>query len=240
MTRRDNRLLVFLLLFLLLPNFVWAKPSLPKPSYDFYVYDQLGLMDQDLKNYIIDINKDIYNKTGAQVVVALTDDTGGDDSRLYATRLYREWGIGSKEANNGVLMLVVINDFERSVTLETGYGLEGRFTDSIQKRIIEEDILPSFRQDKYNEGILKGFNQLVDGIREEYDLDLEGFVEEDQGVSYWMILIIIVVIIIDIKFFGGMLLYSLSRSTRSGYGGSSRGSSGGGGRSGGGGASGNW
>lgn len=229
-----------------------AKAKLPEASYKFYVYDEPGLIDKELEDYIIDVNKELNKKTGGQVVVAVVDSLEDLDINTYATSLYEKWKIGSKEYDNGLLMLVAYD--ENKIWIETGYGLEGALPAGRTKTIIEEDIIPFFKEDDYNQGIASGFNSLIGYIEKDYDivLDKQGLSqdyypeESGGGLPIFPIMILLLVFgFIDIKFFRGMLILSILRSFFSGrggggFGGGSGGSSGGGGRSGGGGAGGSW
>ena len=267
MIKNKQKKSIFILsfIFLILLNLslntdmAYAEVKLPEPSYEFYVYDEVGVIKTDVENYIIDVNKELNKKTGVQVVVAVVDSLEDLDINTYATSLYEKWKIGSKEYDNGLLMLVAYD--ENKIWIETGYGLEGALPAGRTKTIIEEDIIPSFKNDDYNEGIALGFNKLIEYIEKDYDivLDKQGlsqdyYPEEDgRGVSIFPIIILLFIFgFIDIRFFRGMLILSILRSFFSGPrgpggyggggygGGSSGGSSGGGGRSGGGGAGGSW
>ena len=178
------------------------------------------------------------------------------DINYYATALFEKWQIGSREYDNGMLILIVPE--ERQLWIEVGYGLEGQFPDTRVKRIIDNFILPYFSEGEYSKGILAGFNQILLGLEEEYNITLDNYLEVDPpyydeysdgiGITMPRIFIIIGVLLFlffDFKFFRGMITYSLLRGIgrgSRGFGGSYRGgrSSGGGGRSGGGGAGGRW
>ena len=232
--------------------------KLPEASYSFYVYDEANIVEDQVEEYIVDTNKALYKKTGAQIVVASVNSLEDMDIREYASRLFEKWGIGSKEYDNGLLILIVPE--EREIWIEVGYGLEGALPDSKVGNIIENSILPYFKEDNYSEGILSGFNEIINEIEGEYNIELEREkIDEDlydfgdpyDGSNIFdstrKILIVVGIIIflfIDFRFFNGWLTYSLLRGGRYG-GGSNRGgrgggSSGGGGRSGGGGAGGKW
>lgn len=258
MKKNKIYLIIFCIIVLLSTSVYGSSYKLPEPSYDFYVYDEAGIIDKDIENYIIDINKELYKKTGAQIVIATLNSLEDMDINSYATSLFEKWKIGSKEYDNGMLLLIVPSD--RELWIEVGYGLEGQFPDSKVKRIIDNYILPYFAEEKYSDGVLAGFNQVLIGLEEEYNitLDKSKVVDDpfpvdyyaDPGSSFPKIVLIIGIIIflfIDFRFFRGMITYSLlrgiGRGGSGGFGGSSRGggrSSGGGGRSGGGGAGGRW
>lgn len=249
--------IILCIIVLLTTTAYGIKAKLPEPNYDFYVYDEAGIIDKNAEDYIININKELYKKTGGQIVIAAVNSLEDMDINYYATALFEEWEIGSKEYDNGMLILVVPNDKE--IWIEVGYGLEGQFPDSKTKRIIENYIIPYFSEGSYSDGLLAGFNQILIGFEEEYNISLDksntivGPPPSSHGYGFgyafpriFIIIGIIIFLFIDFKFFRGMITYSLfrgiGRGGGGGFGGSSGGgrSSGGGGRSGGGGAGGKW
>lgn len=255
MKKNKNRIaLIILCIMVLMTRFSYgANLKLPEQSYDFYVYDESNLLDNNTKDYIIDVNKELYEKTGGQIVVAIVDSLQDLDIESYSLKLFKKWEIGSRKYDNG--MIIVIAQNEGEVWIEVGYGLEGQFPDSKTKRIISDYMIPSFSEGEFSEGTLDGFNQILLEVEKEYDIILskpEAVVspynpndEDRPGIpNIFMIIGIIILISIDMRFFRGMLTYSLLRGLgRGGRSGGSSGSgrsSGGGGRSGGGGAGGKW
>ncbi|MBC8588185.1 TPM domain-containing protein [Paratissierella segnis] len=230
--------------------------ALPKPNNDFYVYDDANILDETTEEYIITTNTELYQQTGAQIVVTSINDLEGMDINRYATALFDEWDIGGAQLDNGLLILIVPNEGE--IWIEVGYGLEGVLPDSRVKRIIENNIIPYFSQGDYNTGVLSGYEEILDYVESEYNIQLETRNDEyyapnnqnhigNKISSIYIIIGIIIFMFIDFRFFRGWLTYSIFRgfgrgggnykgSGRNG-GGSSRG---GGGRSGGGGAGGRW
>ena len=251
--------LLGLLLLMALASPILGADNLPKASRDFYVYDELYLLDQTSKDYLIASNRDLHKKTEAQVVVAIVKSLNDMDINNFATKLFEKWKIGGRKDDNGILILVVPD--EKELWIEVGYGLEGILPDGRVKGIINEKILPNFSNDNYSGGIVAGFQEIVKYIEKEYQVEVNSDLpeeiekdlvdnESDRKRAKYIIGIIIFIIFIDLKFFRGFLLSSILRSSfrgyggyGGGYGGSGRGSgrsSGGGGRSGGGGAGGRW
>ena len=256
------------LLFILLCTLILFQTSmslaigvkLPEPSYSFYVYDEANIIEGQVEDYIINTNKALYKKTGVQVVVASVNSLDGVDIKEFANKLFEKWSIGSKEYDNGLLILTAPE--EREIWIEVGYGLEGALPDAKVGNIIENSILPYFKEDNYSKGILSGFNEIINEVEREYSVKLErekidgdlydfgdSYDDTDVFSSIGKILVILGIIIflfIDFKFFNGAITYSILRGNRYGGGSTYRGSSGrggssgGGGRSGGGGAGGKW
>src|SRR5690606_2033197 len=89
--------------------------------------------------------------TSTQIAVVIMQSTGDYDIADYAVRLAQKWGIGSKEHDNGILLLVALKD--RKVTIQTGYGVEGAVPDAIAYRIINSEIKPAFVREAYFTGL---------------------------------------------------------------------------------------
>lgn len=251
-TKKNQYILILSFIFLSIINIfsnadiTYAKPNLPAQSREFYIYDEAEIMDSDLENYIISVNKELEEKTGAQVVVASVNSLEGLDINTYATSLFEKWKIGSSEYDNGLLILIVAT--EGNMWIETGYGLEGALPAGRLKTIIERDMIPSFKNDNYNEGIEGGFNSIINYIEKDYDIVLDKKriddnypTQNETGISFFHIIIALFIFgFIDIRFFRGLIILNILKAIFRGGGGGSGGSFGGGGRSGGGGAGGRW
>lgn len=98
-----------------------------------------------------------------QLVVATVPDLQGYPIEDYGYRLGRTWGIGQSEANNGTILLVAPN--ERKVRIEVGYGLEPILTDALSSLIIQNAILPRFREDDYAGGINAGAEAIMEQLQ---------------------------------------------------------------------------
>ncbi|HMG46170.1 MAG TPA: TPM domain-containing protein [Allosphingosinicella sp.] len=94
-----------------------------------------------------------------QLVVATFPDLQGRTIEEFGVGLGRAWGIGQRQANNGVVLIVARD--ERKVRIEVGYGLEGIMTDAISSRIIRNDIVPRFRAGDYPGGIDAGADAII-------------------------------------------------------------------------------
>ena len=101
-------------------------------------------------------------QTSHEISVVTIKSLNGDSLEEYANTLFREWGIGKKDANNGVLFLVALED--RKMRIEVGYGLEGALTDLESKHIQEDYVKPLFKESKYEEGIILGANKIKEAI----------------------------------------------------------------------------
>lgn len=101
-----------------------------------------------------------YNqRTGRAVTVATVPSLDGETIELYAVKLFEAWGIGGKEADQGLLLLVAPT--ERKVRFETGYGLHGIFPDVYASRIIRGEITPRFKSGDIAGGINAGIDTAI-------------------------------------------------------------------------------
>jgi uncharacterized protein len=148
----------FLILLALLAVPAAAALKLP-PRPQGPIYDEANLLppadeaalDQQLRAFDA--------KTGDAVIVATVNSLQGDTIDDYAVKLYADWGIGGKERDTGVLLLVAPN--ERKVRIEVGYGLTPYITDILSGRIIRDDITPRFKQGDMAGGIEAGVEAIV-------------------------------------------------------------------------------
>lgn len=240
----------------------FSLKAISKPVNSF-VLDEANIISQDTVNYINQTNKKMKDY-GSQVAVLTVKDLNGADIESFSNKVFREWGVGDKKKNNGVLLVISLDD--RQVRIEVGYGLEGAINDAKAGRIIRNVIKPNFQNDDYDKGIRDAFDSIVYYIGEEYhvkfqDINIDELgLEDDFSISFPMtILIIFILLIITSRLNRSRHIYGRRGRRRNiffddddpfggifggsggfgGFGGSGGGSFGGG-SSGGGGASGSW
>ncbi len=145
--------------------------QLPEPTREFYYGDYAGLLKQDTKTSIRSVNLNYEStKEKPQVVVSTVRNMGGLDIETYAVELFEKWKIGNKDLNNGVLILLALE--ERKIRIEVGYGLEGAITDGAVGKILDNAI-PFLSDGDYDSGILQIFYEVTDKINAEYGYDSE-------------------------------------------------------------------
>lgn len=172
---------------------VSADVKVPNPSNEFFTNDFAGVLSSEVENHINQTSRQYQTEGGPQVVVATIESLEGTVIEDYSLKMAREWGIGSKEENNGILILLAVQD--RSVRIEVGYGLEGVITDSLSGRFIRE-VTPQLSEDNYSEGIKALYDLVIQELEE------PGTYQETEGDSP-IGLISIIIIIIIILLFGG-------------------------------------
>ena len=238
-------------LFAIAPAFAINFPALTGR-----VVDQANVIQLDTRSAIEQKSADLEEKSGIQLVVATVNSLEGQEIEPYANELFRKWGLGEKQKNNGVLLLVAPN--ERRVRIEVGYGLEGTLTDALSKVIISNAMAPRFKAGNFGEGISRGIDDIITVLttdasewqqRPSLRLDHQQTVDPADWILLAALFGFFILFIVSPTFrwlFFNIVLNVLasSGSSRGGYSGGGYsgggGFSGGGGSSGGGGASGSW
>ena len=133
--------------------------ALTLPALTGRVVDQANIIPSATRSAIEQKLADLETKSGIQLVVATVTSLEGQEIEPYANELFRNWKLGEKAKNNGVLLLVAPKD--RRVRIEVGYGLEGTLTDALSKVIITNAITPRFKTDDFGGGISRGVEDII-------------------------------------------------------------------------------
>ena len=139
-----------------------AAPVLAAPKFPALtgrVVDQANILSSSTRSLLTEMLARQERATGDQVVVVTLKSLQGYSIEEFGYRLGRYWGIGQKNKNNGVL--VIIAPAERKVRIEAGYGLEGTLTDAESRIVIDRDILPAFRRGDFNAGGVAGVGSIL-------------------------------------------------------------------------------
>lgn len=170
-----KKILLWLLLLCQLvfsPLTALAEPQIPpRPTTSIYVQDRAGVLSASTRNTINAYGSALQQKTKAQIVVLTVPALGDATPEEYGLAVLRGWGIGDKNLNNGVLLLVAVND--RKSRIEVGYGLEGALPDGLTGRIQDQYMLPYFKNGNYDKGILNAYGALLQTVLKEYNLSVE-------------------------------------------------------------------
>lgn len=216
-----------------------------------HVNDFAGVMRFADRAETENILTELEQKSGAQVAVVTLKSLDGGQIDDFSTRLFEQWKMGQKGKDNGLLLLAVMD--ERKVRIETGYGFESVLPDAFAGRLIDQYIVPAFRNGDYSGGLRSGAVALAAVAASASGVELSGvpnpsrYTHAAQGHRGGGILQIIffVLMVIAIIRHPWLLLFMLSggggggRSRGGGFGGGGFGGFGGG-MSGGGGASRGW
>ncbi|MCR5380593.1 MAG: TPM domain-containing protein [Lentisphaeria bacterium] len=159
----------------------------PKPAEFNCVFDYGNMLQPEEAQLIRIAGNYIRAKCKAELVVVTVENLDGMVLEDYAHELFNTWGIGDKEKNNGVLLLVnketTLAGTSGRVRIEVGYGLEGALPDSVCGRILDEKTLPAWDKKEYGRGIVDGYMELVRRTAMEYSLDMPNELMEATGME---------------------------------------------------------
>ena len=148
-----------LMMGLLLATQAAAQGAPNFPPLTGRVVDQANLLSPQTEQLLTEKLAALEAESSDQLVVVTLNSLQDQEIEDYGYRLGRAWGIGQSENDNGALLIVAPN--ERKVRIEVGYGLEPILTDAFSSLVIQNEILPSFRQGDFEGGIVKGVDALV-------------------------------------------------------------------------------
>lgn len=161
-----------------------------------YVSNPDGILSASTVQQMNVLLDSLESTTRTEVAVVAVQSIGNENIEMFATELFKKWGVGKAKEDNGLLMLLVMD--QRALRFETGYGVEGLLTDALSLRIQEQTMFPHFKSGDYNTGMLAGVQRVVSVLRQ------ENFVEVVKPVQWGVILPIvgaIYLLIIILSFF---------------------------------------
>lgn len=190
--------------FLLLAFHAFSQPINPKPDPPRAVNDY-GKMLESFQVQALEQKLDAYNDSTSSAIVIITiADLGDYAIEDVALKYLRDWGVGVKGKNNGVVILVSKN--QRKAWIATGYGMEGPLPDVTVKQIVDQRMIPFFKENDF----YRGFDNTVDAIEQaaagEFKADPANQVANRGGggiAPRSIFFIIIIIIIIVVRLFGG-------------------------------------
>ena len=220
-----NKITLFICLFIfaiLLPQIVFSQFQIPKkPSFQTSVYDYANLLSESEK---VDLEQKLIkysDSTSTQIVIITEETINGEDIGILTPKWATEWGIGDKEKDNGILILVAKQ--ERKIWISPGYGAEVQLVAGINGEIIRNVIKPRFKEGNYYAGLDDGTNAIYKVLQGKY----KGVRQDDSVGNIPVGAIIFIVFIILLLIFrgrnggsGGLLeAIVLSNLGRGGFGG---------------------
>lgn len=168
-----------------------------------YVTDPSAILSTAARDSINLMLGQLEKGSGIEVAVVMLPSIGNDDIFDFAHNLFRKWGIGKKKENNGLLVLFVMD--QHKVRFTTGYGLEGTLTDALSKRIQMNEMVPAFKEGKWDEGMVKGVRATVAILKGEVAADQYGTTNANGNdeelttfdvIAISMVFIIIILVIV--------------------------------------------
>jgi len=139
----------------------------PRPNPPRLVNDLADILSPEMEARLERFLVDYDDSTSTQIAVVTVRTTEGDDINMFAAKIGETWGVGQAGKENGIVLCVAVDD--RKVAIQTGYGIEEYLRAGLAKRIIDERIVPAFRNNDYPGGIVAGVNGIVEVLSGKFD-----------------------------------------------------------------------
>ncbi|MBN8849282.1 MULTISPECIES: YgcG family protein [unclassified Sphingomonas] len=168
LTASPARAGVFATLLLALMALAAALIAMPAgaqtfPKFTGFVVDDAGILPPEVQASLTQKLEALQRDTKRQLVVVTVKDLQGYPIEDYSNKLFRSWGVGLKDVNNGALFVIAPND--RKLRIEVGYGLEPFLTDALSSVIINNDVVPRFKAGDMPGGITAGTDAIIAQLR---------------------------------------------------------------------------
>jgi uncharacterized protein len=191
----------FFLVAVLFAQQIPARPNPPRLVNDF-----VGLLTTDQRDSLERKLVAYDDSTSNQIAIVIVGTLNDYDPVDYAVKLGREWGVGGKEHNNGVIVLISTgaDGSQRKAFIAPGYGLEGAIPDITAKEIVDNELVPYLKEKDYFRGLNHSVDALIQAAAGEYTAP-EGYHQKKgkPGGSFLPIIVVIIIIIISIIRRGG-------------------------------------
>ena len=165
-----------ILLFCCLPV---AAYSFDVPRLQGYVNDYAGMIGSSAKSKIEEGLKAFEQSDSTQLVILTIPSLEGENIEEFSIKVAEAWKIGQQQKDNGILL--VVSKQERKIRVEVGRGLEGRLTDLMAGRIIDQVIKPRFKQGDFDAGFIAGASALISATRGEFKAEQRPIQRRQKG-----------------------------------------------------------
>ena len=196
--------LFFLGLFIIFSHTLYAEDFPQRAS--TLVTDFTGTLGEGEKSSLERKLVAFNDSTSTQIAVVLMRSTGNYEIADYSVQLFNQWKIGQASKNNGILILVAVDDHK--VWITTGYGIEGVLPDALCRRIIEQDIVPAFRRGDYYAGLEEGTNSIMSVVKGEFTAEDYLKTKKKKPVFFPFLMFLFVIFIVILSRFGRARRYA--------------------------------
>lgn len=200
------------LVLLLISSVLFAQfPSRPNPPRA--VNDFVGIFNNDETNLLESRLRNFTQETSTAIVIAVVDDLNGMDRADYAISLAHKWQVGQKGKDNGILILIkpTGGKGERQAFIAVGYGLEAVVPDAVANQIMDNEMIPRFKNNDFYGGVYAATNVLMEITRGEYSAEhYSSVIAERQSKNLWKMFLFFgfMMIIVFFKLGSGARAYS--------------------------------
>jgi uncharacterized protein len=168
--------------FIFVNSCAFAQKAVPE-LWGQRVHDEAHVLKSETVDLLEKKLKTYEDSTSNQIAILIVQSLEGDVLEEYSLRVAEKWKLGRNDKDNGVLLLVAIDDHK--MRIEVGHGLEGVLTDAQSNRIIRNEMAPNFRRGDYDAGILAAIDGIIKSIGGEYTADdvssVDGSSEDSLG-----------------------------------------------------------
>lgn len=181
----------------------------PVPALQARVTDLTGTLSAEQRLALEAKLRAFEERKGSQVAVLVVPTTQPEDIAAFGIRVAEAWQVGRENVDDGAILIVAKND--RRLRIEVGYGLEGALTDAISRRIIDETIVPRFREGDFHEGIDAGVDRMLRVIDGEPLPEPQRQWQRDTSLLEWLPFLLAGLVVVAVIFrnlfgrFGGAL-----------------------------------
>jgi uncharacterized protein len=196
--KKRIKLLIPLMIFLGFAFQANAQDIPAKPDPPRLVNDFAGILSADeiqsLERKLVDFN----DSTSTQIVVVIVKSLNGYDYNEYARLIGEKWGVGQKGKSNGAVLLVKPKypNEKGDACIQTGYGLEGVIPDALAKRIVENDMIPNFRNGDYYAGINTATSTMISLAKGEYTADQYNKRAKKKSSPFALLIPLIIILVV--------------------------------------------
>ncbi|WP_298831973.1 YgcG family protein [uncultured Planococcus sp.] len=206
-----RRRIVLICFLLLMVSGRGLAADFPELTNDLYVQDEVGILTEQQKEEIRQLGRGLEDATTAQIMLLVIPTLEGEPIESYANEAFRHYGVGAEEENNGVLVVLSLDEPDnREIYVEIGYGLEGALPDGKVGRILDEYAIPYLSQGNYSEGVINLYEVLYQEVAAEYQWNGEPVEPQaatsqqpQEGLPPFMTILIVSAILILITGGGG-------------------------------------
>jgi len=155
--------------------------AVPQRPANRYVLDSANVLSDETEKMIISQNEKLFKATGAEIVVVAVDFIDGSDSIDYTYDIFKAWGVGSKERNNGLLLMFAVA--ENKVWAMPGYGIEDYFTGSLLESMLEDTFYDDYDSRQYDSAVNAFFADAYQRMETYYQNFTDEYTQQ-QSVTY--------------------------------------------------------